>query len=344
MTNLILCGGAGTRLWPLSRNSRPKQFYPLFGGKSIFQETVERNRVVSDNFWVAANLVQMELARDQLVACGNPPAQFLIEPVGRNTAPAIALVCLALPADEVVFVTPSDHRMNRQEDYWRAVDRAKALAEQGFLVTFGIQPTFPETGFGYIEAEGESVKSFREKPDATTAQAYVASGKYLWNSGMFVFRAGTYLEELGRHSPELLVAAQCALATAKTSHGIEPSLAEMNAIPAISIDYAVMEKSTRVKVVACNPGWSDLGSFDALAEEVPIGSAGNAVLGSQTPIFVDAKGNLVVAGNRKVALVDVEGLMVIDTPDALLIVKKGSSQKVKDVVTELKKEGSRLLE
>lgn len=344
MTNLILCGGAGTRLWPLSRNSRPKQFYPLFGGKSIFQETVERNRVVADKFWVAANLVQMELARDQLVACGNPVARFLIEPVGRNTAPAIALACLAMPPDEVVFVTPSDHRMNRQEDYWRAVGRAKALAEQGFLVTFGIQPTFPETGFGYIEAEGETVKSFREKPDAATAQVYLDSGKYLWNSGMFVFQAGVYLEELVCHSPEVLETARRAFAAGKTAQGLEPSLADMNAIPSISIDYAVMEKSNRVKVVACDPGWSDLGSFDALAEEVPTGNGGNAVLGEGTPIFVEAKGNLVVAGTRKIALVDVEDLVVIDTPDALLIVKKGSSQKVKDVVNQLKKEASKLLD
>jgi mannose-1-phosphate guanylyltransferase len=336
MTNLILCGGAGTRLWPLSRNSRPKQFYPLFGGKSIFQETVERNRMVADRFWVAANLVQMEHARDQLIFSGNPSAQFLVEPVGRNTAPAIALVCLALPPDEVVFVTPSDHRMNRQEDYWRAVGRAKTLAEQGYLVTFGITPTFPETGFGYIETDGEDVKSFREKPDAAIAQAYVDSGRYLWNSGMFVFRAGTYVEELEKHCHEVLEASLRALAAGKTAVGIEPSLADMNAIPSISIDYAVMEKSDRVKVVACDPGWSDLGSFDALAEEVVPGTEGNAVLGASSPIFVDSRENLVVGGMRKIALVDVEGLMVVDTPDALLIVKRGSSQKVKEVVTELK--------
>jgi mannose-1-phosphate guanylyltransferase len=344
MTNLILCGGAGTRLWPLSRNSRPKQFYPLFGGKSIFQETVERNRVVADRFWVAANLVQMELARDQLVSCGNPPAQFLIEPVGRNTAPAIALACLALPADEVVFVTPSDHRMNRQENYWRAVGRAKTLAEQGFLVTFGITPSFPETGFGYIEADGEAVKSFREKPDAVTAQVYVDSGRYLWNSGMFVFRAGTYVEELGKHCPEVLEPSLRALAAGKTAVGIEPSLADMNAIPSISIDYAVMEKSDRVKVVACDPGWSDLGSFDALADEVPPSTQGNSVLGAVNPIHIDCRNNLVVGGSRKIALVDVEDLMVIDTPDALLIVKRGNSQKVKDVVNELKTSDPHLLQ
>ncbi len=337
MTNLILCGGAGTRLWPLSRQSRPKQFYPLFGGKSIFQETIERNRVVADRFFVASNAVQMKLAREQLAATGNPPAQFLVEPVGRNTAPAIALAALAVDPQEVLFVTPSDHRMNRLEDYWRAVGRAKALAEEGFLVTFGIQPTYPETGFGYIEAEGEVVKSFREKPDAATAQKYLASGRYFWNSGMFVFRAGVFLAELERHCPEVLEA--CRLVA-----GLEPTLDQMRTIPSISIDYAVMEKSDQVRVVAVDPGWSDLGSFDALAEEVTPGSGGNAVLGGSAPVFVDAKNNLVVGTRRKVALIDVEDLMVIDTPDALLIVKRGSSQKVKEVVDVLKKTDAGLLE
>jgi mannose-1-phosphate guanylyltransferase len=337
MTNLILCGGAGTRLWPLSRQSRPKQFYPLFGGKSIFQETIERNRVVADRFFVASNAVQMELARQQLVATGNPAADFLVEPVGRNTAPAIALACLALPPEEIVFVTPSDHRMNRLEDYWRAVKRAKTLAEAGFLVTFGITPTYPETGFGYIEADGEVVKSFREKPDLKTAEGYIASGRYSWNSGMFVFQAGVFLAELERHSPDVLAA--CRLVG-----GTHPSLAQMQAIPSISIDYAVMEKSDRVRVVAVDPGWSDLGSFDALAEEVPQGVNGNAVLGGRPPVFVDAQNNLVVGTGRKIALVDVEDLLVIDTPDALLIVKRGSSQKVKDVVSELKTTDPALLD
>ena len=337
MTNLILCGGAGTRLWPLSRQSRPKQFYPLFGGKSIFQETIERNRVVADRFFVASNAVQMTLAREQLVATGNPPASFLVEPVGRNTAPAIALTCLALPADEVVFVTPSDHRMNRLEDYWRAVGRAKALAGEGFLVTFGIHAAYPETGFGYIEADGEVVKSFREKPDAATAQTYIDSGRYFWNSGMFVFRAGTFLAELELHAPEVLAAC-------RRVAGLEPTLEQMKAIPSISIDYAVMEKSDRVRVVAVDPGWSDLGSFDALMDEVTDRPTGNAVLGAVDPVFVEAKNNLVVGGTRKIALAGVDDLLVIDTPDALLIVKRGSSQKVKDVVDQLKKTGSGLLD
>lgn len=337
MTNLILCGGAGTRLWPVSRQSRPKQFYPLFGGKSLFQETIERNRVVADRFFVASNSVQMPLAREQLVATGNPSTQFLVEPVGRNTAPAIALACLALPEDEVVFVTPSDHRMTRLDAYWQAVRRAQTLAEEGFLVTFGIQATYPETGFGYIEADGEVVKSFREKPDLATAQGYLASGRYLWNSGMFVFRAGVFLSELGRHSPEVLAACQAVRST-------QPTLDQMQAIPSISVDYAVMEKSAVVRVVPVDPGWSDLGSFDALADEVTPDPQGNRVLGEGEPIFVDAQSNLVLGRGRKVALVGVENLLVVDTPDALLIVRRGASQKVKDVVEVLKKTARPLLD
>jgi len=337
MTNLILCGGVGSRLWPLSRESQPKQFYPLFGGKSIFQETILRNREVADRFFVASNALQMELAKKQLKATGDPEADFLVEPVGRNTAPAIALACLRLPKDEIVFVTPSDHRMTKLADYLRAVERAKVLAQEGFLVTFGITPTFPETGFGYIEAEGEVVRSFREKPDLETAQRYLESGRHFWNSGMFVFQAGIFLDELERYCPEVLSACR------KVGTG-QPSLDQMQAIPSISIDYAVMEKSQRVRVVSCDPGWSDLGSFDALSDEVGQPQEGNGVLGAQSPLFFGSKNNLVVGGKRKIAMIDVEDLIVIDTPDALLLVKKGSSQKVKDVVAELKKNGSALLE
>ncbi len=336
MTNLILCGGAGTRLWPLSRNRMPKQFYPLFEGRTLFEETVLRNKGLVDQFWVASNEVQMELARDQLARCGVDRFGCLVEPVGRNTAPAIALVCQGLPADEVVFVTPSDHLMTKPLEYGRAVRRAVELASAGNLVTFGIRPAYPETGYGYMEAEGETVLSFREKPDEATAEAYVASGRHYWNSGMFVFQAGVFLDELKRYSPEVLTACQKVKG--------DPSREQMEAIPSISIDYAVMEKSKRVRMVACDPGWSDLGSFDALFDEVTPMVGGNSVLGGQSPIFVDSRRNLVVGSNRKVALVDVEDLIVIDTADALLILKRGSSQKVKDVVGELKKEQSTLLE
>jgi len=337
MTNLILCGGAGTRLWPLSRQSLPKQFYPLFEGRTLFEEAVLRNKDLVERFWVASNESQMALAREQMEGCGVSSFGSLVEPVGRNTAPAIALVCQQLPPNELVFVTPSDHRITKPTEYRRAVERARVLAEQGFLVTFGIRPSYPETGYGYIEANGETVVSFREKPESDLAKAYVESGKYLWNSGMFAFRAGVFLEELKRHSPEVFSA--CALI--KDS---KPSLDAMMKVPSMSIDYAVMEKSDRVKVVAFDPGWSDLGSFDALFDEIALKDESTSVLGTQSPVILNAKRNMIVGDSRKVALVDVDDLIVIDTPDALLIMKRGSSQKVKDIVSELKKDKSTLLD
>ena len=330
MTNLILCGGSGTRLWPLSRHQTPKQFYPLFAGQTLFEQTVLRNKMLADEFWVASNARQIDLAKEQLNRCGVTDFRCLVEPVGRNTTPAIALVCLALDPEELVFVTPSDHLITKAPEYRRAVARAAELAAEGYLVTFGIKPTGPETGFGYIEAQGETVVSFREKPDLVTAQGYVAGGKHFWNSGMFVFKAGAFLGELGIHAPEVLDAC-------RRVGGVTPDEAGMRAIPAVSIDYAVMEKSRKVRVVSCDPGWSDLGSFDALYDEVERNETGNGVLTSVEPIFVGSKNNLVVGAQRKVALVDVEDLMVIDTPDALLIVRRGSSQKVKDVVDALRK-------
>jgi len=335
ITNLILCGGAGTRLWPLSRPSRPKQFVPLFEGKSLFEETVGRNRRLVDSFFIASNAGQMTLAREQLASAGVATFGSLVEPVARNTAPAIALACLKLAADEVVFVTPSDHRMTNLADYERAVVRAKELAQEGHLVTFGIRPSFPETGFGYIEAEGEMVTSFREKPNRETAECYVVSGRHWWNSGMFVFRAGVFLEELALHCPEVLEAC-------RRVRGDQPTAAEMEAIPSISVDYAVMEKSRRVRMVACDPGWSDLGSFDALSDE--IAATGKSSLGTEAPVSIDAHDNVVVGSGRRVALVGVSDLIVVDTPDALLIVRKGTSQAVKDVVAALKSQGSGLVE
>jgi len=331
VTNLILCGGSGTRLWPLSRPEMPKQFYPLFSGRSLFEMTVDRNKALADHFYVASNQLQMGLATAQMANCGVTEFGSLVEPVGRNTAPAIALACMALVAadktDELILITPSDHLMTKPADYERAVKRAGELAAQGYLVTFGIAPTYAETGFGYIEARGEDVVSFREKPDQATAEGYLRSGKHFWNSGMFVFRAGVFLAELKKHSPE--VYHTCAAVSSVTREA-------MLAIPAISIDYAVMEKTALAKVVACDPGWSDLGSFDALFDEVTPRTDGNRVLGAGAPVFVGSSGNLVVTSGRQVALVGVSDLLVVDTPDATLIVKKGASQSVKDVVALLK--------
>ncbi|WEJ62525.1 mannose-1-phosphate guanylyltransferase/mannose-6-phosphate isomerase [Thiomicrorhabdus lithotrophica] len=352
MINMILCGGSGTRLWPLSRTMLPKQFVRLFNNRSLFQDTVLRNQSVCSHTFVVSNNEQFFLAVDQLGQISSASDQFLLEPVGRNTAPAIALACMAIVADknadDLVLVTTSDHLVKDQSAYEAAVLKAKALAEQNNLVTFGIKPTYPEVGFGYIEANGNDVSSFKEKPDAVTAQSYIDQGNYYWNSGMFCFKAGVFLEELKQYAPEMYQACLDAMPKDGCNNEIRIDLDAMKAIPEDSIDYAVMEKSQKVKVVPCDMGWSDLGSFDALYDEVKQPGLDNAVLArledSPEPICIDSKDNLIVARERQIALVDVEDLLVVDTSDAILISKKGSSQKVKNVVAQIKKQSPELTE
>lgn len=334
MTNIILCGGNGTRLWPLSRTLMPKQFVKLFAGESLFQKTVARNQKVCDSQFIVSNAEQYFLAVDQIeeMTIKNYEAKYLLEPIGRNTAPAIALSCFALDAEELVLVTPSDHLIKDETAYFEAIKQAKASAKVGNLVTFGITPQYPETGFGYIEAEGEDVISFKEKPDALTAQVYLDAGNYYWNSGMFCFKAGVFLEELKKHSPRIYSESLIAYNRAKKEGMIRIDHDSMMAIPEDSIDYAVMEKSNKVKVVPASIDWSDLGSFESLDEEI-----------SSIPnlIALGSKNNLVLS-SKQVATIDVEDLIIVDTADALLVSKKGSSQKVKEVVKLLKEKNSEL--
>lgn len=315
MINIILCGGSGTRLWPISRTLLPKQFVKLFDDKSLFQLTVERNGSMCDSQMIVSNVEQYFLALDQLEELEKTNSRYLLEPVGRNTAPAIALACMALEPDEIVLVTPSDHLIKDQSAYRNVLTRAKELAQSNYLVTFGITPTFPETGFGYIEADGEDVRAFHEKPDTKTAEAYLKAGNYYWNSGMFCFKAGVFLSELQKYAPQVHEACKHAYEGSSHDGMIRIKHDDMLAIPEDSIDYAVMEKSDKVKVVPSPIGWSDVGSFDALAEELPNDQKNNFILSDKT-----------------VSLIDVEDLIIVDTDDALLISKKGSSQKVKEIV------------
>lgn len=341
MVNIILCGGNGTRLWPISRTLMPKQFVRLFENKSLFQLTLERNAKFSHKQLIVSNTEQYFLALDQSIETLQgrsdlPHPMFLLEPVARNTAPAIALACFSLKADDVVLVTPSDHLIKNQEAYIKAVTRAKELAEEGNLVTFGITPTSPEIGFGYIEADGENVKAFHEKPDLVHAKAYIEAENYFWNSGMFCFKAGLFLEELRMHTPHIFTACEQAW---QNTNGFKDStltisLVDMMAIPEDSIDYAVIEKSTKVKVVESDIDWSDVGSFDALYTEYKKDSQGNTLCDSY--INIDSKNNLILSGYREICTVDIEDMIIVDTADALLISRKGSSQKVKQVVAELK--------
>ena len=338
MTNIILCGGSGTRLWPISRTLMPKQFVKLFDDKSLFELTVERNSKVCDSQFIVSNTEQYFLALDQIEnnsTLNIENSKFLLEPVGRNTAPAIALACMALPLDEIVLVTPSDHLIKDEDEYAKVLEKAKELAQGNDLVTFGIKPDFAETGFGYIEAEGLSVKAFHEKPDLPTATKYLEDGNYYWNSGMFCFKAGVFLDELKKYSPEIYEASKQALNNISSNNSlIRIKHEDMINIPDDSIDYAVMEKSKKVKVVPSDIAWSDVGSFDALFEELPKDKNGNTQ--NDKHISIDSKNNLIHGKDKYIATIDVEDLIVVDTGDALLVSKKGSSQKVKKVVSKLK--------
>ena len=356
MTNIILCGGSGTRLWPISRTLMPKQFVKLFDDKSLFQLTVQRNSKLCKSSFIVSNSEQYFLALDQLEELNIENNKYLLEPIGRNTAPAIALACMQLDFDEIVLVTPSDHLIKDEKEYEKVLKKAKEFASENKLVTFGITPTFAETGFGYIETVNEfDVKAFHEKPNFEIATSYLKAGNYYWNSGMFCFKAGVFLDELKIHSPEIYETSKIAFENAigtetlvsakgevKTSlpNLIRIKHEDMANIPEDSIDYAVMEKSNIVKVIPSNISWSDVGSFDSLYEELPKDENNNTI--NENHIAIDSKNNLVYGVERKIATVDIEDLIIIDTGDALLISKKGSSQKVKKVVEKLKESNSQL--
>ncbi len=325
MTNIILCGGSGTRLWPISRTLFPKQFVKLFDERSLFQLTVKRNSKLCDDQMIVSNSEQYFLALDQLEELNESNNNYILEPEGRNTAPSIALACMSLNKDDIVLVTPSDHLVKNEKEYANVVAKAKEYAAENCLVTFGIEPAYAETGFGYIEAQGDNVKAFHEKPDLETANRYIKENNYFWNSGMFCFKAGVFLDELKKYSPQIYETSLHAFQNSSKDPVVRIKSEDMCKIPQNSIDYAVMEKSSIVKVVKSDIAWSDVGSFDALSKELPN----------------DENDNFIIS-KKRVELVDINDLIVVDTDDALLISKKGSSQKVKDIVTKLNKEGSSL--
>lgn len=340
MINIVLCGGSGTRLWPLSRTLFPKQFVRLFEGQSLFQHTLLRNQSCCDQTFIITNKEHYFLALDQMQGLTTNEQRFVLEPLGRNTAPAIALACFALDPKEVVLITPADHLIQDEQAYVKAIDEGKELAEQGYMVAFGVKPTTAETGYGYIHAQGNDVLGFKEKPDQATAQSYIDQGDYYWNAGIFCCRADVYLEELKQHAPDIYNASLEAIQGQENATEIAPSEENMKYIPADSIDYAVMEHSERIKMVGCDMAWSDLGSFDSLAHQLTPDSNDNVIVHSsnqaQDPITEGAKQNLVSTSNRQIAMIDVQDLLVIDTDDALLISHKGSSQKVKQVLETIK--------
>jgi len=346
---VILSGGAGSRLWPASRNRTPKQLLPLVDDRTMLLMTIQRMDPLpaAGAPLIVCNEGQREGIERELSKSGRSDASLILEPIGRNTAPAVAVAALRLTADgsdPILFVMPADHVIRNENAFADAVGLAADFAAKGYLLTFGIEPAAAETGYGYIRfgdrlADGVcSVEQFREKPDAATAEEYVASGRYLWNSGMFMFPASRFLAELGTYAPDVLAAARLAVANG-SEDGIAFRLDESSfaASPSISIDYAVMEHTTSAAVVPIHTGWSDVGSWAALWELGPRDEHGNVVAGDVE--LVDVRNSYVRSGGRLVGAIGLDGVVVVDTADAVLVARLDQSQNVKTIVDRLKEAG-----
>lgn len=344
---VVMAGGSGTRLWPLSRQLFPKQFHAFSGEHTLLQETLKRlDGLTSDAPLVICNEEQRFLAAEQLRLIGIEDAKIILEPVGRNTAPAIALaanIAVSSGDDPILLVLAADHSIQDVDRFQEALKAAVPLAKQGKLVTFGIVPDRPETGYGYIKrghqsGAGYTVDRFEEKPDLATAEAYVSSGDYLWNSGMFMFRASRYLAELKSQSP--VVSEICAAATAKVAPDMQfvrIDAETFSKCPDISVDYAVMEKTADAVVVPLDARWNDVGSWAALWLTQPHDEAGNAFRGDV--IAVSSKNSFARSDSRLVALVGVENLVVVETKDAVLVAHRDRVQDVKQIVDQIKRSG-----
>ncbi len=338
ITPVILSGGGGTRLWPLSTPQTPKQFLALTGEQTMFQMTALR---ITDrtNFTapvIVANTAHAEIVEAQLAAIGITDATLMLEPCARNTAPAIALAALALDDPKSpMLVMPSDHVIGNPEAFAAATAALLPLVEDGWLATYGISPTGPETGYGYIKMAAEqaagvnAVAAFVEKPDAARAAEMIASGDHVWNGGIFLFRADIYLGVMAVHAPEMLAAAQAAMDKAERyDNQIQPDATEFAACPSDSIDYAVMEKAERVAVAPVSMGWSDVGSWDSLHEIGDKDEGGNTTIGEVR--ISEATGNLIHADGIRVSVHGVDDLIVVANGSEVLILPRGSSQKVRD--------------
>ena len=348
MIPVILSGGSGTRLWPLSRQAYPKQFLALAGEDTMLQATWQRvAELASAAPLVVANEDHRFMVAEQLRQVGCTPAAIVLEPVGRNTAPAIAVAALQATADgtdPLLLVLPSDHVIADAAGFRAAVAAATPAAQNGKLVTFGIVPTAAETGYGYIQAVAggdapvRAVARFVEKPDAATAAQYLASGQYFWNSGMFLFQASRYLAELERHAPAMLAACRKAFAAAaRDADFVRLDKAAFAACPSDSIDYAVMEKTADAAVLPIDVGWNDVGSWSALWEVAQQDGDGNAHHGDV--IALDCRDTLAWGDRRLVAMIGLRDIVVVDSDDALLVAHKDQVQEVKEVVARLKAEG-----
>ncbi len=342
----IMCGGSGTRLWPLSRALFPKQFLPLVNETSMLQDTLQRLPENSGELVFICNEEHRFLVAEQVRQFSSGQNTILLEPEGRNTAPAIALAAInavAKDKDAMLLVLAADHVIQNKAAFHQAVERASVAAEQGKLVTFGIVPTHAETGYGYIKKgkleqnHSFDVAEFVEKPTADIANKYLLSGDYLWNSGMFLFKASRYLEELAKYKPEILASCQRAMNDVKPDFDfLRPNKAAFLACESESIDYAVMEKTDSAVVVPLDAGWSDVGSYSALWEVCPQDANKNVLKGDV--IAQQSSNNYIHSQNKLIATVGVDDLVVIDTPDAVLVANKDKVQDVKKIVAQLKAE------
>jgi len=345
---VILSGGSGTRLWPVSRSSYPKPFMRLADGRSLAVKTLERARAVAENAPVltVTGRDHYFLTRDEYADAGFPDQPFLLEPEGRNTAPAVAMAALwamrAHGEDATLLVMPADHLVADLDAFAAAVHEAERVAADGYLVTFGIRPSRPDTGFGYIRrganiqgTEGARVEAFVEKPDRALAETYIAAGDYLWNSGVFLFRAATLVEAMEQVAPEILSRALTVLeASDLDADPVELDREAFGEFEDISFDYAVMEKAPKRAVVEGEFDWNDIGSWQAVSELGEADDSGNRTEGPA--ILVDSRNCFLQSENRLIAAVGVNDLVVVDTGDAVLVASRERSQDVKRVVTELR--------
>ena len=344
MIPVILSGGSGTRLWPLSRAQYPKQFLPLVSGNTMIQETLLRmNGIAGLQPPIAVcNEDHRFMMAEQLWEIGSKPAAIILEPVGKNTAPAVAMAALcAQSEDDILLILPADHVISNTVVFHKAIAQAEQLAQQDLLVTFGIVATEPETGYGYIKADeaqigdGFKVAAFVEKPDQETAQRYIEAGGYFWNSGMFAFKAGCFLRELEKFNPKMLSVCRDALAAAKVDLDFTRLDKDIFlTCPSDSIDYAVMEKTDKAAVIPLDAGWNDVGSWSALWDVTGKDDAGNAIKGDV--LTIDTSNSYIHSSSKLVAVIGVQDLVVVETDDAVMVAAKERVQDVKGIVDQLK--------
>ena len=344
---VVMAGGSGSRLWPLSRSAYPKQFLALEGGQSLLQQAVMRSQGLhADDLSVRAPMVvgnaeHRFMILDQLRELKGATGAVLLEPVGRNTAPAVTLAALQARqggADPVLIVTPSDHAFSNLANFTQTLQRAARRAAKGEIVILGVQPTHPDTGYGYIRATGPTVAEFVEKPDAETALRYLDAGCYFWNAGLFVMKASVWLAALSKFRPDIVVAAEAAWAARQSEDVfVRPGKAEFAAVPAESVDYAVMEhcpgSDFPIGMEVLDAGWSDLGAWDAVWQITTKDADGNGCVGDA--LTEDCRDTYVHSSGRLVAAVGVQNVVVIETPDAVLVADRARSQDVKKIVARL---------